>query len=69
MCVYIIKVTIVMYMAGCCDKLFCGFVKLFLGENEVDLHIVSCLGISDNRKRIPYGELSGVDKQQICGCL
>ena len=40
---------------GLCDQLWCGYVKLFLGEDEVDRRVVCCFGLQDNKKRVPYG--------------
>lgn len=58
------------YDVSCCvDKLTCGYVMITLGDDEVDLRNVCCFGLVDNKKRVPYGELSGVDKNKACGCF
>ena len=56
------------YRIGICQRLCCGHVILELGPEEVE-NENTCFGtFCQTRKRIPYGELSGVDKNQDFFC-
>lgn len=52
-----------------CQKLFCGHVILELGPDEVENENTCLGGFFKKKKRIPYGELSGVDKTKALFCF
>lgn len=54
---------------ACFDKLFCGSVLLDLGPEEVEADTKCCFGCVTTKRRMPYGELSGVDKSKCCVIL